>query len=403
MLYGLMAIAALLPSYLIRWQIFGLPMTMLEGMILVLTAVWLIKNKALISRLVPLARKLLFERSRELRRDWFFAILVFVLAATIATIISPNTRAAFGIWKAYFVEPILLFSVLISTVKTKEDAQKILSGLAVGAFGVALFAVIQKFTGWHIPNPFWRDEATRRVTSFFGYPNAVALYLGPIMPLMVWLVVETNKKRPRLFRIFLAVTILLSFLAIIFAKSTGALVALAAAAALIGLYLSKTRKLTLVALMAAVLLWPLLPGREQIASELWLKNISGKIRVQMWAETIEMLKSRPLLGAGLAGYQEAVRPYHVFQWAEIYLYPHNLILNFWSETGFLGLLAFAMLIWLYFKELRLAPRDGLTIALAASMLIILVHGLVDVPYFKNDLSVLFWILVGLALLNRRIK
>jgi hypothetical protein len=27
---------------------------------------------------------------------------------------------------------------------------------------------------------------------------------------------------------------------------------------------------------------------------------------------------------------------------------------------------------------------------------ILVHGLVDVPYFKNDLAVLFWMLIALT-------
>ena len=32
------------------------------------------------------------------------------------------------------------------------------------------------------------------------------------------------------------------------------------------------------------------------------------------------------------------------------------------------------------------------------MLIILLHGLVDVPYFKNDLSALFWIILSLLAL-----
>ena len=32
----------------------------------------------------------------------------------------------------------------------------------------------------------------------------------------------------------------------------------------------------------------------------------------------------------------------------------------------------------------------------AAMLAVIVHGLVDVPYFKNDLSLEFWALVGLT-------
>lgn len=36
-------------------------------------------------------------------------------------------------------------------------------------------------------------------------------------------------------------------------------------------------------------------------------------------------------------------------------------------------------------------------AALASMAALLVHGLVDVPYFKNDLAVLFWILISLSI------
>ena len=32
---------------------------------------------------------------------------------------------------------------------------------------------------------------------------------------------------------------------------------------------------------------------------------------------------------------------------------------------------------------------------------IIVHGLVDVPYFKNDLSLEFWVLLGLSWAGRR--
>ena len=33
----------------------------------------------------------------------------------------------------------------------------------------------------------------------------------------------------------------------------------------------------------------------------------------------------------------------------------------------------------------------------------LIHGLVDAPYFKNDLSVLVWILIGAGVLNWQLK
>jgi len=32
------------------------------------------------------------------------------------------------------------------------------------------------------------------------------------------------------------------------------------------------------------------------------------------------------------------------------------------------------------------------------MFVILIHGLVDVPYFKNDLAILFWLIFGIIFL-----
>jgi len=108
-----------------------------------------------------------------------------------------------------------------------------------------------------------------------------------------------------------------------------------------------------------------------------------------------MLKASPIVGAGLSGYQTAIKPYHVNTWMEIFLYPHNIVLTIWSELGLLGLIAAGLLLAWFAKQL-LARRDSIAVMLASSMVIILIHGLVDVPYFKNDLAVIFWMLLVFA-------
>jgi len=37
------------------------------------------------------------------------------------------------------------------------------------------------------------------------------------------------------------------------------------------------------------------------------------------------------------------------------------------------------------------------------MIVLLVHGLVDTPYFKNDLSVLFWLIIGLGIAEANLR
>ena len=158
-------------------------------------------------------------------------------------------------------------------------------------------------------------------------------------------------------------------------------------------------------------------------------DLSGQIRRQQWTETWQMLKDgRLITGAGLSGYQKAVEPFHqkgifvknddpnwlrkvlwnkeyrdsVWQPVEIYFYPHNIVFNFWSELGFFGLLVF---VWLIGKQLFLSFRATLKdknrerfliLGAGTAMTAIIVHGLVDVPYFKNDLSLIFWTIIALT-------
>src|SRR5207302_5844362 len=82
------------------------------------------------------------------------------------------------------------------------------------------------------------------------------------------------------------------------------------------------------------------------------------------------------------------------------IYPHNLLLNFWSETGILGLLAF---IWLAVQVVRTALRGlradpwarMMAIGALGMILSFLSHGLVDAPYFKNDQALAFWALLAI--------
>ena len=153
-----------LPTYLIRFKIFSIPFTLLEAMIWIVFIVWLIRNY-----------------KKPIITAYRWPIILLLLVAAVAIEISPNTFGALGIFKAYFLEPIMFFLVFINAIKDKKDLQPIVYALGWSALLISALAIYQKFTGWAIPNEFWAAEDTRRVTSFFGYPNAIGLYLGPII------------------------------------------------------------------------------------------------------------------------------------------------------------------------------------------------------------------------------
>jgi len=393
--WALILIAFGLPTYLLRFKIGFLPMTVLEVMILVIFIIWIIKW---------LVDKKKIKEIYLSKYKWL--ILLFLIAATIGVIVSPDKIAALGIWKAYFIEPILLLIVLINTFKEKKDYKKLFYAFGASAILISIVAIYQKFTGAWIPNEFWRAEETRRVTSVYGFPNAIGLFLAPIVIWNLGELVLKWKENVWLQRIFYAVVIILSSLAIFWAKSEGAIVAMLVVSAIIFLKNKKTRWFAVGIIAIGIILSLALPAAGNILTDkLLLRDYSGEIRREMWAETWDMLTERPLEGAGLSGYQERVAAFHEKEHIEIYLYPHNIFLNFWTEIGLLGLVVWWLIIIKIFKnyfrisnfEFRISYFIYLMV-----ILVILIHGLVDVPYFKNDLAVFWWMLVGM-IISAKIK
>ena len=436
---ALFLLIAALPLYVVRFNIGPLPSTALEVMVLVVFVLWLARMLVIpgastrnpVNFLDPgsraasrrLAGMTYFAKFRdEILTHWplSLGILFLIMAGTVSMFIAPDLRAAAGLWKAYIIEPVILFFVFVTTFK-KEDIPKIIFALSLTALATSVFAIYQKFTGFGIPNPYWAAEETRRVTSVWGFPNAVGLFLAPLVPMFIGQLFNSHPERrlvasrveesnPVRFLHSLArrsfgrndilkicyyiLVTITSLLAIIFAKSTGALVGLAAALALLGVRYKKTRTLTLLLAACGIALVIFIPFLQPIKEELSFKDRSGQIRLDMWGEGIELLSEHPILGTGLSSYKEVIRRYRIDKWIEIYQYPHNMMLNFWIELGALGVLAFILIFYWAFKTARAAP------ALLATFAIILIHGLVDVPYFKNDLVIMFWLFVAMIALVR---
>ncbi len=201
-------------------------------------------------------------------------------------------------------------------------------------------------------------------------------------------------------RIFWLVAAALSILAIIFSKTEAAWVGVAAGLFVLCVAQKRTRIPALIGGAAfLVILLGFSRFREPILQKLTLQDWSGHVHRTQWVETTAMLRDHTIFGAGLSGYPTVFRPYHQATYIEIFQYPHNIVLNFWSELGLLGLLAFIWIMIVFFQQIRRSltyrlPVTGdrlLSHGLAAGMLTLAIHGLVDVPYFKNDLAVQFWI------------
>lgn len=474
--YAFLLMVFLLPTYQIRFQVLGLPATMLESMILINFVIWFYKNwKVVFSNIKNRYNSQISNLKSQIpviRYPFDTEIILLLLISTLAVMIAGFNNSALGIWKSYFFEPILVYLLFINIFaknNEKEDSNYsrdlIIYALAGSAFYISIFAIYQKLTGNFIFNEFWANEPTRRVTGVFSYPNALGLYLGPIVLIIFGKIVSLFKSFKgksnytiNLNSIFLITVLITSVLAIYFAKSEGALIGIIFGVWVFMLFINKIFCRTAIGLaIIGVVIFTgmnylvyrsasLARGEiescicenmpktvdvsRKVIAKVTLSDLSGEIRKQQWRETWQMMTEssvRFLLGTGLSNYQKSVAPYHQegifynfeddpdfrrkivifdnnyrakhWQPVEVYMYPHNILLNFWTELGIAGMLLFIWIIIKYIysgiKMIENLANKYIIIGLISAMVMIIVHGLVDVPYFKNDLSVMFWIMFGM--------
>lgn len=390
-LLGLGTVITLLPSYLWRLNIVGLPTSFLELLVVSLFIVWLLKEKKYIKINFSLQKNNTNKISKVLR-----ILLVGWLLASLLALASNFDWSSLGLWRAYFLEPLMFFLVFIYTVKDQKDWLVIINSLALLLAWLFTVTMYQNFTDWNYIGAY-NFPNVRRLTGPFAYPNALSLLTAPLAALFFGLWAYSKNK---LFNWHYLLLFIFASALSIMAVSQGAVVAIIFSLFLSLILAKKFIKWAwFVAGFVLLILLPLL-SKIDFNPKLNLESSSLDIRFNQWQETKELLADNFLWGAGLNGYQAALKYYHHNDWLEIYLYPHNIFLNFWTEMGILGLIIFlAFLVYIscllrgIFKSKNFLARP-----LAMMWAVWFVHGLVDVPYFKNDLSILFFVMLGLTFL-----
>ncbi len=382
---GIYLIVFSLPLYLVRFKIDWVPVNVLEMMIYGLFGIWLIGL-------------ILGGRREQNSRFWFgtglLLIFLILLGLTIATLYSTDIQVSACIWKGWFMAPLLFFVVAIDYLRTREQIRNTLLALFLSGIGVALIALFYWFN-----NDLTYDG---RLRAFYLSANHLAMYLAPSLILGLGLWRFIRRKWPKILFMF---GCFLQISALYLTYSYGAWLGVLAGFAFVFIIMLKRPRPRYFRLIGLALLLVILAFVWQIPGQkfqgfLDLSYPSLKARLAIWQSAWGIIKDHPLIGIGpgmfqqyYLDYQPRFEPYP--EWAVPQ--PHNLFLAFWLQTGLLGLFGFIWLIVQFFKKSRAVapPLRELSVFLTAAMIYILIHGLVDTPYWKNDLSVIFWLIIAL--------
>ncbi|HEY8108879.1 MAG TPA: O-antigen ligase family protein [Patescibacteria group bacterium] len=368
---GLGLVVAALPLYQVRGSL-GLPTTLLE---LLLGAVLL----GILSRWPAY-------KPRWSPYDPWLAL--WAGGSLVAALLAPDPQQGLGLWRAFFLEPVLFF-VVARTVFTKESARPIAYGAAAAVGITALWTAALALGGTAL-------SYDGRLTGPFQSANFLA-HLGVPLGLLL---IGWPQRLPAYVR-YVPALLALGLLA--GSQSRGGVLAFAIGAA------------TLVALRSGAV-W--LKRGAVVALALGLVATAGLTLVErsdqystrsvLWKTALEVVGERPLLGAGPEHFQDEVRR-RMGGDEELrqFVIPrapdaHNVFLVTWTEWGLLALLGLLGLLGTA-ARLLYRRRDAWVPPAAAMTAAIVTHGLVDTPILKNDLALVFMVVLLLTVLPQAAK
>jgi len=385
------------PLYLLKFKMLGIPFTALEVFCYVLFGFFLLS-------LAFGATKLTWQK--PLRYYWLAAFLL-LLGATIGVLIAPHfinlpsgelldaQKVALGVWKGWIVAPLLYFAAVTQVIRSEKETALLVrlfvyssALVALAAYGFALFN-----------NGITYDL---RLSGFFESANYLSLYLVPPILFSVMLILRRPEKL-RWFDYFDLSSLAIMGHALFFTRSYAAIIAVFGALFFGFLWLMGRRRLTsrngLIALFVMALTFAVIVATQihtaKFRQFLDFKNRSSStVRLEIYEVATGLIRENWLAGIGpglfQAQYQTRGRENlgHIpMEWN--IPHPHNIFLAFWLNSGLLGLLAFLALIIL--------AHCRFTYPLVVFWGI-LIHGLFDTPFWKNDLAMIFWLVIAVIVI-----
>ena len=418
--WGICFVVFCLPMYLVRLVVFGVPTTILELMVYLLFIMWLIRELRIKNQesWVTCSQRFVIRNS-----SFIIPIILIIIGVSLATIFSSDLRTSAGIWKAWFIDPLLFFIVVVTVIKNLSQVRKVLCSLFLSGTVVSIISLIYLIQG--------KLDPVGRLQAFFNSPNYLAMYLAPVLIIGFGYLSSHFPRSPSLprltrvkagalaqgptlapprqargpcplscggsqFKSLLAAFILL-FVILFFTKSFGAWFGIIAAVCFgLLLYLFKLRKTRLALIILCLgLVIVLVLGYFALTQ----RESSLDARLVIWQKAWQVFKTHPVLGIGPGTFGNHLPSYP--EWGVPQ--PHNLYLAFLLQAGILGFVGFVWLLIWFFKngvKLLTARCSLFAVILMSTMVCILIHGLFDTTYWKNDLSVIFWIIVALMVVVR---
>ena len=355
----------------------------------------------------------LFHAGAMHRRDFHldlagvgFYPLVLFGAVCLGVVLSYAPGLSFR-FLLYHLSAALCVLVTVSAVRSLSDLKRLAAGGAVCVAVSGVYGIIQRIQGVEVSSSTVDLKVNAgmpgRVVSIFDNANTFAEVLLLLLPLVLALILCSKRTTSK---VLAAIVFLVGGIALGMTYSRATWVGFVCAMAVF-VFLWKPRLIPAF-LVLCCLAVPFLPATiwNRILTIFNPADSSTASRIPLYQAALEVIRSRPLRGAGLG---TAVPQVYIADWnlyhADFpYVHSHNFYLEVWIEAGLLGVTSFvASMLWNIKRAAHTArhtapsPARTITCAAAAALCGTMVCGLADYLWNYPRVLCIFWFVFAVAL------
>jgi|GEM_PF-887704 len=401
----LTSIILAMPLYLFRFTVLGIPTNVFEVVLYLSLLVWMWYRYRTNSKKVNFSTG-----SNDIQVNWRLPWVVWAWLGIglIGALVNPDWLSGLGFWRAYFIDGALVYLIIGNEI---DVAKVILPRALIAIGGIVSVVSLISATGWHV-------AIDGRWLGWFGFdnfasPNYLSLFIAPIVALSIMAMFFWRG----LWRYLALVSSLIMIIALVGSQSRGAVVGVVGGIIVAIVYYAYRNKqkytwlkwsaLALI-IIATATFYIAKPNANASPADGRVAT-SNNIRWEIWKTSTEIIKGKPIFGVGLGNFQEYFTQLTIGRVnypefiSPLALTAHNLYLQVLTTLGTVGLIIFIWWLIIIIKAMSASPNKAETTIVVSTLASILLYGLVDTPFFKNDLAILWWVIVSLIMVYGKEK
>ncbi len=317
---------------------------------------------------------------------WLYMIL-FCCAFIPSLLLHPSTHAIGVFIEWVFVPMLTCFLISIHATHRIKSTRRIFFALITSLCTITVISLTYLFQ-----NILTFDH---RLTAFFLSPNHLALYIAPLICIIGILGIYKNK----FLYFFPILTAFLALYALFHTQSLNTILALSCASLLYVFYISKNKIFLLFFTFFLISVVSFTGYQKMLSTDHDIAHSSFGSRIAIWSTTIFLTQKETLFGYEIDSFQPHYLSAQKFflpypNWAVPT--PHNLFLTLLFSGGFFSLLFFSItssrILYILYTSSS-SKKNQPAIFYGMGFITMLCASIADTPFWKNDLSFLFWLFV----------